>query len=104
MPSTPSYLGRGKRPTIWLPKMAVAPRSGDEGGGAQPSPLIGPVLVERQANQSLDPGEIDAARLVRVFRVQREGLGLCRHGTPCWGGGSLHHRVGSIVMVGDQVL
>jgi len=27
MPRTPSYLGRGKRPTIWLPKMAVAPRS-----------------------------------------------------------------------------
>src|SRR5262252_10890386 len=76
----------------------------DEGGGTEPASLISAVLVERQTDQSLDAGEIDAARLLRVFRVQREALGLCGHGAPCRDGGSLHDRVGNIVMVGDEPL
>ena len=81
-----------RRPTV--------PR--DEGGSAEPATLVGPVLVEGQADEGLNAREIDAPRLLRVLRIQREALGRYGHGTPCWGGGSLHGRASNIVMVGDS--
>ena len=77
----------------------------DEGGGTEPAALVGPVLVERKPDQGLGARQIDAPRLLGEFRIQREALGRCGHGTPCWGGGSLHGRgTGCMVMVGDSAV
>ena len=44
----------------------------DERRGVETSPAVGAMLVEREPDQRLDAGEIDAALLLRVLGIQRE--------------------------------
>jgi hypothetical protein len=44
--------------------------AGDERAGAQPAAAIAAVLIERQPDQRLDPGEVHAALLEGVPIVQ----------------------------------
>jgi hypothetical protein len=50
-------------------------------------PQVGATLLERQAHQRLDAGEVDAAALLCVLGLERELSGRRSHGAPLRDGG-----------------
>ncbi len=59
--------------------------SGDERRGVETAPQVRPMMVEGQANQGLDAGQVDPPALLRVLGLERELSGLCGHVFPLWG-------------------
>jgi hypothetical protein len=85
---------RGEHDVVLLEQRAVAferlvetpqgrpPVPGHEGRGVETTPPVRAMLIERQPDEGLDPGQIDVTVLLGVLGIQGEILGLGAHEIP----------------------